>query len=69
VSETWSRTSNEEYRLRVFEHRVLRKIFGSKREKTTEGRTQIKSGELQCNEELHDLYSSPDARVIKPRKK
>jgi hypothetical protein len=29
--ETWSTTSREEYRLRVFDNRVLRKIFGSER--------------------------------------
>jgi hypothetical protein len=32
--ETWSLTLGEEHRLRVFENRVLRKIFGPKREKT-----------------------------------
>jgi hypothetical protein len=30
--ETWSLTLREEHRLRVFENRVLRKIFGPKRE-------------------------------------
>jgi hypothetical protein len=32
--ETWSPTIREEPRLRVFENRVLRRIFGTKREKT-----------------------------------
>jgi hypothetical protein len=36
--ETWSLTLREEHRLRVFENRVLRKIFGPKREKITRGR-------------------------------
>jgi hypothetical protein len=34
--ETWSRTLMEERRLRVFESRVLRRIFGPRREKVTE---------------------------------
>jgi hypothetical protein len=34
-SETWSLTLREEYRLRVFENRVLRRIFGLKRDEVT----------------------------------
>jgi hypothetical protein len=47
--ETWSLTLREEHRLRVFENRVLRRIFGPKRDEVT--------GELRKlhNEELHDL--------------
>jgi hypothetical protein len=49
--ETWSLTLGEEHGLRVFENRVLRKIFGPKREK---------------DDEIHSLYSSPNiVRVIK----
>jgi hypothetical protein len=33
--ETWSRTLREEHRLRVFENRVLRRIFGPKRDEVT----------------------------------
>jgi hypothetical protein len=33
--ETWSQTLREEHRLRVFENRVLRKIFGPKRDEVT----------------------------------
>jgi hypothetical protein len=53
----------EERRLRVFDNRVLRRIFGPKRDEVT--------GEWRKlhNEELHDLYSSPTiVRVIKSRR-
>jgi hypothetical protein len=61
--ETWSLTIREEDRLRVFENRVLRRIFGPKRDEVT--------GEWRklLNKELHDLYSSPSIiRKIKPRR-
>jgi len=50
--ESWSRTLREEHRLRVFENRVLRRIFGPKRDEVT--------GEWRRlhNEELYDLYCS-----------
>jgi hypothetical protein len=49
--------------LRVFENRVLRRIFGPKRDEVTGGWRKLH------NEELHDLYSSPSTvRVIKARK-
>jgi hypothetical protein len=61
--ETWSLTSREEHRLRVFENRVRRRIFGPKRDEVTGG-----WGKLH-NEELHGLYSSPGiVRVIKARR-
>jgi hypothetical protein len=52
--ETWSLTLREEHRLKVFENRVLRRIFGPKRDEVT--------GEWKKlhNEELHNLFSSPD---------
>jgi hypothetical protein len=43
----------EEHRLRVFENRVLRRIFGPKRDEVTGGWRKLH------NEELHGLYSSP----------
>jgi hypothetical protein len=52
--ETWSLTLREEHRLRVFENRVLRRIFGRKRDEMAG-----EWGKLH-NEELHNLYSSPD---------
>ena len=61
--ETWSLTLREERKLRVFENRVLRKIFGPRRDEVT--------GEWRRlhNEELNDLYSSPNiVRVIKLRR-
>jgi hypothetical protein len=51
--ETWSLTLREEHRLRVFENRVLRRIFGPKRDEVT-----VEWRKLH-NEELCDLYSSP----------
>jgi hypothetical protein len=51
----------EEHRLRYFENRVLRRIFGPKREEDGTWRKLH-------NDELHSLYSSPNiVRVIKPR--
>ncbi|KAJ4426499.1 hypothetical protein ANN_27313 [Periplaneta americana] len=52
--ETWTLTLREEQRLRVFENKVLRTIFGAKRDEVT--------GEWRKshNTELHALYSSPD---------
>jgi hypothetical protein len=35
--EAWSLTVKEEHRLRVFENKVLRRIFGSKRDEVMEG--------------------------------
>jgi len=52
VCETWSVTLRKEHKLRVFENRLLRKIFGSKRDEVTrEWRTLH-------NKELCNLYSS-----------
>jgi hypothetical protein len=51
--ETWSLTSREKHRLRVFESRVLRRIFGPKRDEVTGSWRKLH------NEELHNLYSSP----------
>jgi hypothetical protein len=60
--ETWSLTLGEEHRLRVFENRVLRRIFGPKRDEDGPRRKLH-------NDELHDLYSSPNiVRVIKSRR-
>jgi hypothetical protein len=60
--ETWSLTLREEHRLRVSENRVLRKIFGPKKE--VDG-----SWRKLHNDELHSLYSSPNIiRVIKSRR-
>jgi hypothetical protein len=60
--ETWSLTLREDHRLRVFENRVLRRIFGPKRDKVMRVWRQL------CNEDLHNLYSSPDIiRQIKSR--
>jgi hypothetical protein len=52
-SETWSLTLREEHRLGVFVNRVLRRIFGRKRDEVTGEWRKLHNGEL------HDLYSSP----------
>jgi len=61
--EAWSLTLREERKLTVFENRVLRKIFGPRRDEVTEEWKRLH------NEELNDLYSSPNiVRVIKARR-
>jgi hypothetical protein len=50
--ETWSLALREEHRLRVLEKRMLRKIFGSKRDKVMGEWRRLR------NEELNDLYAS-----------
>jgi hypothetical protein len=61
--ETWYLTLRDEHELRVFENRVLRRIFGPKRDEVT--------GEWRKmhNKELHDFYSSSSIiRIIKSRR-
>jgi len=63
VCETWSLTIREERRLRVLEYMVLRRLFGPRRDEVT--------GECRKrhNEELNDLYSSPNnVQVTKSRR-
>jgi len=63
VCETRSLTLGEERRLRVFENRVLRRIFGPKRDEVTGERRKLHS------EEINDLCSSPSiVRVMKSRR-
>jgi uncharacterized membrane protein len=58
--ETWSLTLREEHRLRVFENRMLRKIFGPKRDGVSDGWRKLH------NEELHNLKYLPSTiRMIK----
>jgi hypothetical protein len=60
--ETWSLTLREEHRLRVFENKVLRLIFGLKSDEVTGKWRKL------LKEELHDLYSLPGIlRTIKWR--
>jgi hypothetical protein len=53
--ETWSLTLREERRLRIFDNRVLRRIFGPKREESGSWRKLH-------NDELHNLYYSPNIK-------
>jgi hypothetical protein len=56
-------TLREEHRLRVFENRMLRGIFGPKRDEVTKQWRKLHSGDI------HNLYSSPDIiRQIKSRR-
>jgi hypothetical protein len=58
--EKWSVTERVEHKLRVFEKRVLRRMFGPKRDGVTGGWRELH------NEELHDLYClSSIIRIIK----
>ena len=57
LCETWYLTLREEYRQRVFENSILRRIFGPKRD------------EMVNNEELHSLCRSPNiVRVMESRR-
>jgi hypothetical protein len=63
MCETWSFTLREGHRLRVFDNRVLRRIFGPKREEVAGDWRRLQ------NEELHNLYCSPNIiRKIKSRR-
>jgi hypothetical protein len=61
--ETWSLALREEHRLRVFESKVLRRIFGPKRKGVTGGWRKLH------NEKLHNFCSSSGIiRMIKSRR-
>jgi hypothetical protein len=56
--ETWSLTLWEEHRLRVLNNRVLRRIFGPKREEVAGDWIRLR------NVELHNLYASPNINKL-----
>jgi hypothetical protein len=49
----------EEHRLRMYENKMLRRLFGPKRDEVTAGWREI------LNEEIHNLYSSLNIRMVK----
>jgi hypothetical protein len=57
--ETWSLTLREEHRLRIFENRVLRKIFWPKKDEVIGESRRLHS------EELYDVYSSSNIIRVK----
>jgi hypothetical protein len=60
---TWSLTLRDEHRLRVFENKVLRRIFGPTRDEVTREWRKLH------NEKLRNLYSWPSIiRIIKARR-
>jgi hypothetical protein len=56
--ETWSLTLREEHKLEVFENRVLRRIFGLKRDEAIGGWRKLH------NQKLHHLYCSPSIIIM-----
>jgi hypothetical protein len=61
--ETWSLILREEHRLRMFQNRVLRRMFGLKRDAVIGGWKKLH------NKEFHNLYSSPSIiRLMKSRR-
>jgi hypothetical protein len=56
--ETWSLALREECRVRVFENRVLRRIFGPRRNEVTREWRRL------LNKELYALYSSPNIILV-----
>jgi hypothetical protein len=56
-------TLRAEHRLNIFENRVLGRVCGTKKDEITGGKRKLH------NEELHNLYSSPNViRIIKSRR-
>jgi hypothetical protein len=56
--ETWSPTLREDHAVRVFVNRVLRRIFGLKRDEVTGGLEGL-------HNDLHNLYPSPNMSIIR----
>jgi len=56
--ETWCLKLRQERRLRVFENRVLRTIFGHKKDAVTRAWRKLNNEELKCSSLLTECYSS-----------
>ena len=63
--ETWSLTLREEQRLRVFENKVLRKIFGASRDKITGEWRKLHNAELQALYSLPNIISKLKSRRLR----
>jgi hypothetical protein len=63
LGKTWPLTLREEHSLRVIQNKMLRRLFGTRRDEVTGGWRKLH------NEELHDLHTSPSIiRIMKSRK-
>jgi hypothetical protein len=61
----WSPTLREEHRLRVFENRVLRRIFGPKRGKVTGEWIKLHNGELRIYNSSPDIITQIESRRMR----
>jgi uncharacterized membrane protein len=63
--ETWSLTLREERRLRVFENRVLRRVFGPKRDEVTGEWRKLHNEELSDLNSLRNIVGAVKWRIMR----